>query len=76
MGLKEFGGLGYSDLTAINQFNVQLIGTISVTLWLGFILYLILIFLQNTIGLRISTENEEVGLDQSSHSERAYWDQK
>ncbi|MDC3091480.1 ammonium transporter [Rickettsiales bacterium] len=68
----EFGGMGHSELGMLQQLKIQLIGSIAVVVWSGFMSYVILLTLKNTIGIRISEEEEEIGLDQSSHSERAY----
>lgn len=68
----EFGGMGHSELGMLQQLKIQLIGSIAVVVWSGFMSYVILLTLKNTIGIRISEEEEEIGLDQSSHAERAY----
>ena len=54
------------------QFKIQIIGSIAVAVWSGVMSYIILVTLKNTIGIRISEKEEEIGLDQSSHAERAY----
>ena len=68
----EFGGMGHSELGMLQQLKIQLIGSIAVVVWSGSMSYVILLTLKNTIGIRISEEEEEIGLDQSSHAERAY----
>ena len=72
LGSKLFGGLGHSEVTIIQQFNVQIIASFAVAIWSGLASFIILIILKNTIGIRVSTEEEEAGLDVSSHSESAY----
>ena len=72
LGSIEFGGMGHSEVSILQQFKIQIIGSISVAIWSGVMSYIILITLKNTIGIRISEQEEEIGLDQSSHSERAY----
>ena len=72
LGSKIFGGLGYSEISILEQLNVQIIASIAVALWSGIASFIILIVLKNTIGIRVSAEEEEAGLDVSSHSESAY----
>ena len=72
LGSKDFGGLGHSEISILEQLNIQILGSLAVAVWSGVVSYIILIVLRNTIGLRISLKEEEIGLDQSSHSERAY----
>ncbi|MDA9558392.1 ammonium transporter [Alphaproteobacteria bacterium] len=72
LGSKFFGGLGYSEISILEQLNVQIIASIAVAVWSGVASYIILIILKRTIGIRVSPEEEEAGLDVSSHSESAY----
>jgi ammonium transporter, Amt family len=72
LGSAEFGGMGHSESSIFQQFKIQIIGSLAVAVWSGVMSYIILITLKNTIGIRISEEEEEIGLDQSSHAERAY----
>ena len=72
LGSKIFGGLGSSEFSIIEQLNIQIIASIAVALWSGAVSFIILIVLKRTIGIRVSPEEEEAGLDVSSHSESAY----
>jgi Amt family ammonium transporter len=72
LGSKIFGGLGYSEFSIMEQLNIQIIASIAVALWSGAASFIILIVLKRTIGIRVSAEEEEAGLDVSSHSESAY----
>jgi Amt family ammonium transporter len=72
LGSKYFGGLGYSEVTILEQLNIQIIASIAVAVWSGIASFIILIILKRTIGIRVSPEEEEAGLDVSSHSESAY----
>ncbi|MDA9654900.1 ammonium transporter [Pelagibacteraceae bacterium] len=72
LGSKVFGGLGYSEVSILEQLNVQIIASIAVAVWSGIASFIILIILKRTIGIRVSPEEEEAGLDVSSHSESAY----
>ena len=72
LGSKVFGGLGYSEISILEQLNIQIIASIAVAVWSGIASFIILIILKRTIGIRVSPEEEEAGLDVSSHSESAY----
>ena len=72
LGSKVFGGLGYSEVSILEQLNVQIIASIAVAVWSGIASFIVLIILKRTIGIRVSPEEEEAGLDVSSHSESAY----
>jgi Amt family ammonium transporter len=63
-------GLGETSIGA--QFHAQAIGVVSVSAWSIIASVVILFALQATIGLRVSEEEEEEGLDTSSHGETAY----
>ena len=62
-----YGGLVYSK----NLISV-LIQCFAVAIWSGLVSLLILLILRKFIGIRVSSEEEEAGLDRSSHSESAY----
>jgi Amt family ammonium transporter len=72
LGSKVFGGLGYSEISILDQLYVQIIASIAVAVWSGIASFIILIILKRSIGIRVSPEEEEAGLDVSSHSESAY----
>ena len=63
-------GLGETTLTA--QFNAQVLGVLSVSAWSIISSVVILFALKATIGLRVSQEDEEIGLDNAIHGETAY----
>ena len=62
-----YGGLVYSK----NLISV-LIQCFAVAIWSGLASFIILIILKKFMGIRVSSEEEEAGLDRSSHSESAY----
>lgn len=65
------GGFGtVEDISG--QFLIQLKGVVFTVLYTGIITYVILKVLDKTIGLRVSQEEESVGLDISLHNERGY----
>ena len=72
LGSKLFGGLGYSEVSILEQFKIQIYGSFAVAIWSGLASFIILMVLKKTIGIRVSAEEEEAGLDVSSHSENAY----
>ena len=72
LGSKKFGGLGLSEVSILEQFNIQIFASFAVAIWSGLASFLILIILRKFIGIRVSSEEEEAGLDRSSHSESAY----
>ncbi len=71
-GSVSLGGLGHSDLTIFGQLKVQIIASISVAVWAGVASFIILMIIKKLIGIRVSEEEEQAGLDLSSHSESAY----
>ena len=72
LGSATLGGLGHSELNIIAQLKIQIIGSIAVAAWAIFSSFIILKVLKKLIGIRVSQEEEEAGLDVSSHSESAY----
>ncbi len=59
-----FGNAGF--------FGVQILATLAVALFAGIGTYLVLKLVNRLVGLRISPEEERMGLDLSQHNERAY----
>lgn len=71
--LGVFSGQGLADGVGIgNQVWVQMIGIIVTFAWTAVLSYIILQAIDKTIGLRVSEEEEEQGLDIVSHEERGY----
>jgi Amt family ammonium transporter len=69
----SLGGLGLEEGTGIGaQVLTQLTGVVATILWCGIISYLILLVLDHTLGLRVSSDDETEGLDLAQHNERAY----
>ena len=69
---KHFGGLGLSELSIFEQLYVQLFTSLSVALYAGLLTLVILIAIKKVACNRVSSYEEEVKLDQSSHSESSY----
>ena len=67
----SYGGMGL-DTSIFNQVIIQVIGVVFTIIWCGFFTYIILKFVDNLLGLRISDENEEIGIDLAEHGEKGY----
>lgn len=66
LSATALGGTGDGD------FMTQLIGTGAVIAWSAIASFIILLGLKVTLGLRVSAEQEQEGLDVSLHGESAY----
>ena len=47
--------------------GVQLLGVVAVAVWVGVLMTIIFLVIKNTIGLRVSEEEELMGLDSTEH---------
>ena len=71
--LGAFSGQGYNEGMAMaSQFKVQLIGVISTIIYTAVISYILLKVLDKLMGLRVTDEQQTIGLDISQHNERGY----
>jgi Amt family ammonium transporter len=68
------GGAGLpDDRTVAGQFGVQLLGVVATLVWSVVASYgIVRVVKAMTGGLRVDTEDEEKGLDQSAHGESGY----
>lgn len=64
--------LFYTGLVYSKNLISVLIQCSAVAIWSGLISFIILITLKKFIGIRVSDDEDEAGLDRSSHSESAY----
>lgn len=72
LATDTFGGLGI-EKSAFDQTVVQFIGVISVAIFALVVTIIIVKIIQATIGLRVSSQQEEFdGLDLGSHGEKSY----
>jgi Amt family ammonium transporter len=72
LATDTFGGLGI-EKSAFDQTIVQFIGVISVAIFALVVTIIIVKIIQATIGLRVSSQQEEFdGLDLGSHGEKSY----
>ena len=67
----SFGGMGLENSISTQVF-IQIIGVVFTIIWCGFFTYIILKFVDNLLGLRISEEEEETGIDLAEHGEKGY----
>jgi Amt family ammonium transporter len=67
----SFGGMGLEN-TILNQVVIQIIGVGFTIIWCGFFTFVILRIVDNLLGLRISEEQEETGIDLVEHGEKGY----
>ncbi len=70
----SLGGAGFGgEISSMGeQVMVQAMGIVATMLYTGVVTFIILIILKVTIGLRVTEEVEEEGLDTAEHGERAY----
>jgi Amt family ammonium transporter len=76
----ELGGLSWWDYVAnapgaydmLAQVKVQAISVATTIVWSGVVSFLAYKIVDLTIGLRVTEEHERIGLDVTSHGERAY----
>ena len=72
--LGVFGGQGYlvAENSMLDQLIWQLIGLFAVFAWTAIVTLVILWVVDKMIGLRVSEEEEDEGLDLIEHNERGY----
>jgi Amt family ammonium transporter len=69
----QLGGVGLAEgQTMGSQALVQLTGVVAVLIWSVFVSFVIVKVVQAILGLRVSAEIEEQGLDLNIHGERGY----
>lgn len=74
--LGVFSGQGYiynENITSMGQqLGVQVIGILSIAIYTAAFTFVLLKIVDAILGLRVSVEEETVGLDTSQHNERGY----
>jgi Amt family ammonium transporter len=71
--LGIFSGQGLAEgMSIASQVNIQLIGVVSTFVYTAVATYIILKVVDMMVGLRVSAEEEQQGLDIVSHEERGY----
>ena len=69
----EMGGLGLPEgVTIMSQVTVQFIAIFATIIWSAFFTFVILKVLDSTLGIRVTAEQEQQGLDVVLHDERGY----
>jgi ammonium transporter, Amt family len=69
----SLGGVGYANgMTMGSQVAVQTLGVVATAAWCAVVTWGILKVIGLTIGLRVSDEQENEGLDLAQHGERGY----
>ncbi len=71
-GVDGDTGIGLFNGGGATQFVTQLIGAVAYMVWALVLSFIFLFILKKTIGLRVSKEVEEEGLDLSEHGALAY----
>ena len=71
--LGLFSGQGYGEgVTMGSQVGVQVIGILSVAIYTAVLTFILLKLVDVVVGLRVSSDDETMGLDTSQHNERGY----
>lgn len=65
-------GLGAGNTTIISQLAAQFVGVAATAVYTGIVSFIILKIVGAIVGLRVSEEEEVIGLDLSLHDERGY----
>lgn len=67
------GGVGLADgVSMVSQVGIQLVGIVATIVYCGVVSFIILKVLDNVIGLRVSEQDEQEGLDLVLHDEQGY----
>jgi Amt family ammonium transporter len=73
LGSKSFAG-GLGDFQIGSQLVTQILASVYTIVFSGVASYVILKIIDRTIGLRVTPEDENLGLDLAEHGESAYND--
>jgi len=68
---SAYGGIGLENSIS-EQVTIQFIGVVFTIVWCGIFTYIALKVTNSLVGLRISDENEETGIDLTEHGEKGY----
>jgi len=68
---STYGGVGLEN-TISQQVTIQFIGIVFTIIWCGIFTFIALKITDNLVGLRVSDENEETGIDLTEHGEKGY----
>ncbi|MBF0124906.1 MAG: ammonium transporter, partial [Magnetococcales bacterium] len=69
----DLGGVGFADgVTMASQVTIQLISIVATVIYCGVVSFVLLKLIDLLVGLRVTDEQETIGLDISLHDERGY----
>jgi len=71
-GIDGDAGIGLFNGGGISQLGTQAIGVLAYAAWAIGLSFIVFKILKSTMGLRVTKEEEEIGLDLSEHGEIAY----
>jgi len=71
-GIDGDTGIGLFNGGGAKQLGVQALGSLAYAVWAVLLSWIVLFTLKKTVGLRVSKEEEETGLDLSEHGTIAY----
>lgn len=72
-GLGVFSGQGYAEgMTMASQLGVQALGVVVVGAYTAAVTGVLLLIVRAIVGLRVTEEEETLGLDTTHHNERGY----
>ncbi len=70
---RALGGVGYAPGFAMtSQIGAQILGVAAAAIWSALVTFVLVRVLAAVVPLRISAEQETIGLDIATHGERAY----
>ena len=69
---EGFGGIGYGQTNFSSLMIAQFIGVVSVLIFTLLLSFLIAVFVKRLVGIRVSDDDIEAGLDISSHGQSGY----
>lgn len=70
----SLGGVGPEDFNMASQVTTQVLGVVITIVWVGVVSAVSYKLVDLLVGLRVPEEDERIGLDVSTHGERAYND--
>ena len=67
----SLGGMGLENSIS-DQVMIQIVGIIFTIIWCGIFTYIALRVTNSIVGLRVTDEDEQTGVDLSEHGEKGY----
>lgn len=72
LGVLSGNGLGLADYALMRQFGAQLLGIVTVAAWTALMSWGLLVLVAKWMPLRVTNDEELIGLDVSQHDEKGY----